>query len=69
MRLAVTGLHGQVVSAMIERTRDSLKPLDEFDGVLAFGGPLSYAFDHVDEALAGAFTLNRVSNIHDMATT
>jgi SAM-dependent methyltransferase len=28
-----------------------------FDGVVAFGGPLSYAFDHVDEALAGLFRI------------
>jgi SAM-dependent methyltransferase len=30
---------------------------NEFDGVLGFGGPLSYAFDHVDDALAGLFRI------------
>jgi ubiquinone/menaquinone biosynthesis C-methylase UbiE len=30
-------------------------PDDSFDAVVAFGGPLSYAFEHIDEALTGLF--------------
>ena len=31
----------------------------EFDAIVAFGGPLSYAFERVDEALAGLFRVVR----------
>jgi SAM-dependent methyltransferase len=34
-------------------------PADSFDAVVAFGGPLSYAFEDSDEALAGLFRITR----------
>jgi SAM-dependent methyltransferase len=34
-------------------------PDDSFDAVVAFGGPLSYAFEHTDEALAGLFRVTK----------
>jgi len=35
----------------------------EFDAVVAYGGPLSYAFEGVDEALAGLFRITRTGGI------
>ena len=34
-------------------------PDDSFDAVVAFGGPLSYAFEHTDQALAGLFRVTK----------
>ena len=34
-------------------------PDDSFDAVVAFGGPLSYAFEHTDDALAGLFRITK----------
>lgn len=35
----------------------------EFDAVVAYGGPLSYAFENVDEALAGLFRIVRPDGV------
>ncbi len=35
----------------------------EFDAVVAYGGPLSYAFENVDEALAGLFRIVRPGGV------
>ncbi|MBI3428719.1 MAG: class I SAM-dependent methyltransferase [Actinobacteria bacterium] len=35
----------------------------EFDAVLAYGGPLSYAFENADEALAGLFRIVRPGGV------
>lgn len=35
----------------------------EFDVVLAYGGPLSYAFDHVDDALRGLLRIIRPTGV------
>lgn len=35
----------------------------EFDAVLAFGGPLSYVFENVDEALSGLFRIVRPGGV------
>ena len=36
---------------------------DSFDAVVAFGGPLSYAFEHTDDALAGLFRVTKPGGI------
>jgi len=36
---------------------------DSFDAVVAFGGPLSYAFEHTDDALAGLFRVTKPDGI------
>ena len=35
----------------------------EFDAVVAYGGPLSYAFEHVEEALTGLFRITRPGGV------
>ena len=35
----------------------------EFDAVVAFGGPLSYAFENIDEAMAGLFRIVRPGGV------
>ena len=35
----------------------------EFDAVVAFGGPLSYAFEHVEDALTGLFRITRPGGV------
>jgi len=35
----------------------------EFDAVVAFGGPLSYAFENIDEAVAGLFRIVRPGGV------
>jgi SAM-dependent methyltransferase len=35
----------------------------EFDSVVAFGGPLSYAFEHVTDALTGLFRITRPGGV------
>lgn len=35
----------------------------EFDAVVAYGGPLSYAFEHVDEAMTGLFRIVRPGGV------
>ena len=43
---------------------DTSKYLDgEFDAVVAYGGPLSYAFEHIDEAMAGLFRIVRPGGV------
>ena len=36
---------------------------DEFDVVVAYGGPLSYAFENIDETLAGLFRIVRPGGV------
>jgi SAM-dependent methyltransferase len=38
-------------------------PDDSFDFVVAFGGPLSYAFEHTDDALAGLFRITKPGGV------
>jgi SAM-dependent methyltransferase len=38
-------------------------PDDVFDAVVAFGGPLSYAFEHVDEAMSGLLRITRPGGV------
>lgn len=38
-------------------------PDDSFDVVVAFGGPLSYAFEHTDDALAGFFRITKPGGV------
>ncbi|OIQ72867.1 Mg-protoporphyrin IX methyl transferase [mine drainage metagenome] len=35
----------------------------EFDAVVAYGGPLSYAFEHAEEALTGLFRITRPGGV------
>lgn len=58
-------MSGTAVEQAVE-TRELLDVCDtsryragEFDAVLAFGGPLSYAFEHAEAALAGLFRVTR----------
>lgn len=36
---------------------------DSFDAVVAFGGPLSYAFEHTDDALVGLFRVTKPGGV------
>ena len=38
-------------------------PTDVFDAVVAFGGPLSYAFEQTEEALAGLFRVTKPGGV------
>jgi SAM-dependent methyltransferase len=38
-------------------------PDDSFDAVVAFGGPLSYAFEHTEDALVGLFRVTKPGGI------
>ena len=54
----------QVESWEILDVCDTSKYSDgEFDAVVAFGGPLSYAFENIDEAMAGLFRIVRPGGV------
>lgn len=53
-RLAGTDAEQHVERRELLDVRDTSRYADgEFDAVVAFGGPLSYAFEHTDEAMRG----------------
>ena len=59
-RVAEAGLEGAVVDRRLLDVRD-LTPLPEagFDAVVAYGGPLSYAFEDAEPSLAGMLRVVR----------
>jgi SAM-dependent methyltransferase len=48
---------------MLDVCDTSSIPADSFDAVVAFGGPLSYSFEHTDDALAGLFRITKSGGV------
>lgn len=63
-KVGTTEAENNVVNRKIVNVCDTSEFADDqFDAVVAYGGPLSYAFDRVEDALQGLFRITKPSGV------